>query len=168
MPRDDEDTQKLLCAKFTGEKGQVFTQWSKDFLDATEELGDEDASLAMQYLGLAPAPTSAAMVRRRDARNRKSYACLLRHIADESLKAVIRAEAPRHGRNAWLIIERECAESTSSNTVNAKILEWHGLTIAKDVGVHDHRQRRPVDINVSVHTPQRGQSTASVETRRVC
>ena len=75
MPRDDEDTQKLLCAKFTGEKGQVFTQWSKDFLDATEELGDEDASLAMQYLGLAPAPTSAAMVRRRETASRTLAFC---------------------------------------------------------------------------------------------
>ena len=45
-----------LCRKFNGVKGPAFASWSKEYLDACEEKGDQDASFTMQYLGLAPIP----------------------------------------------------------------------------------------------------------------
>ena len=54
--RDDySEGLKLLCRKFNGQKGPAFTSWKKEYLDACEEKGDQDASYSMQYLGLAPA-----------------------------------------------------------------------------------------------------------------
>ena len=134
--RDDcSEGLKLLCRKFNGQKGPAFTSWKKEYLDACEEKGDQDASYSMHYLGLAPAAgLTPAQVARRNTRQRESYGCLMRHIDDESLKATLRAQALRQGREAWQTLERECAEPTSALMVNAKILEWHSLTVAKDVG----------------------------------
>lgn len=73
-----------------------------------------------------------------------TYASLLQHIDDESLKAVIRAEAGplavnvqdrSNGRVAWQVILRECQEPASALHINTKILEYNGLTMPKDVGI---------------------------------
>ena len=77
MPKNDEDGPRLACDKFFGGKGAEFTAWSKEFLDAADGVGDEEASYAQQYLGLAPPPTNAAGTKRCDARNRGSYSWLL-------------------------------------------------------------------------------------------
>ena len=45
------------------------------------------------------------------------------------------SERQRNGREAWRILERECGEPTSALHINKKVLEWHGLTMAKDVGI---------------------------------
>ena len=100
-----------------------------------ESYGDEDATYTMQYTGMAPAAgLTPAKTRWCAERNRKSYGLLLRHIDDEGLKATLRAEALRDGRQAWIVMLRECSEDTSTLNVNTKILEWHQLDIAKDIG----------------------------------
>jgi hypothetical protein len=131
--------------KFAGQRGYQFTEWAKEFLDAAAGKGDEDASWADCYLGQDPqAGLTAVQTRRRTQRRRESYSALLQHMDDDSLKAVIRAEAgplavnPQdrsNGRVAWLVIRRECEEPASALHINTKILEYNGLTILKDVGV---------------------------------
>lgn len=75
-----------------------------------------------------PGPTTQAATRG------ESYSGLLQHISDESLKAVIRAEAGpnavnaadrMNGRTAWLTVERECQEPMSALHVNSKIIEFN-------------------------------------------
>ena len=65
---------------------------------------------------------SAAQTRRRGQNRREAYACILKHVTDDSLKAVIRAEAGpgvanaadrRSGRVAWNVLVRECSEPAS-------------------------------------------------------
>ena len=68
-------------------------------------------------------------------RRREVYASLIALTDCEDLKAVLRNEAQRNGREAWRILERECGEPTSALHINKKVLEWHGLTMAKDVGI---------------------------------
>ena len=140
-----ESQPRLIAAKFAGQRGPQFTEWSKDYLDAATGKGDEDASWTDCFLGQDPqAGLSAAQTRRRTQRRRESYASLLQHIDDESLKAVIRAEAGplavnvqdrSNGRVAWQVILRECQEPASALHINTKILEYNGLTMAKDVGI---------------------------------
>jgi len=140
-----ESQPRLIAAKFAGQRGYQFTEWAKEFLDAAAGKGDEDASWADCYLGQDPqAGLNAAQLRRRTQRRRESYSALLQHIDDDSLKAVIRAEAgplavnPQdrsNGRVAWLVLQRECDEPASALHINTKILEYNGLTILKDVGV---------------------------------
>jgi hypothetical protein len=140
-----ESQPRLIAAKFAGQRGSQFTQWAREFLDAAAGKGDEDASWADCYLGQDPqAGLSGAQTRRRTQRRRESYSALLQHMDDDSLKAVIRAEAgplavnPQdrsNGRVAWLVIQRECDEPASALHINTKILEYNGLTIHKDVGV---------------------------------
>lgn len=102
------------------------------------------------YLGTDPqGGLPPAGVRRRTVRRRECYGTLLMHISDESLKAVIRAEAgpnapnpadrrnKRNGRTAWLTLERECSDPASTLHVNMRIMEFNGLTIAKDVGISE-------------------------------
>ena len=109
--RDKDDAPRLLCRKFSGEKGPAFTKWRKEFLDAAEAKGDQDASWAMCYLGLDPqAGLNATQTGRRSMRRRETYGALIVHQEDESLKDTLRAEGNRNGRDAWLVLERECAE----------------------------------------------------------
>ena len=107
------------------------------WLDAAEGHGDEDASWAETALGTDPGPggLTPAQTRRRTVRRREVYASLIALTDCEDLKAVLRDEAQRNGREAWRILERECGEPTSALHMNKKILEWHGLTMAKDVGI---------------------------------
>ena len=140
-----ENLPKLLTERFAGQRGVAFTNWSKAFLDAAVGKNDEDASWAECLLGTDPqAGLSAVQNRRRSQRRRETYAAVLQHVSDESLKAVIRAEAgPQaanandrlNGRVAWQVLVRECQEPASALHVNTKILEYHGLTMAKDVGI---------------------------------
>ena len=89
-----ESQPRLIAAKFAGQRGYQFTEWAKEFLDAAAGKGDEDASWADCYLGQDPqAGLNAAQLRRRTQRRRESYSALLQHMDDDSLKAVIRAEA---------------------------------------------------------------------------
>ena len=106
------DKPRLLYDQYHGQRGPLFEAWRKPFLDAAEGKGDDDASYAECYLGTDPqGGLTAAQVRRRAVRRRESYAMLIQHMTDESLKAVIRAEAgpnapnpidQRNGRTAWL------------------------------------------------------------------
>ena len=89
-----------------------------------------------------PLPKRAAVPNADGKATRLSYSIC--HMDDDSLKAVIRAEAgplavnPQdrsNGRVAWLVIQRECDEPSSALHINTKILEYNGLTIQKDVGV---------------------------------
>ena len=136
MTAKADPDDRLLVPKHTGAKGQAFTTWKKPFLDACEGKGDDDGSWTDCFLGTDPqAGLSGAQIRRRTVRRRESYACLLRHLDDESLKDVIRAEAPKNGRQAWLVLERECAEPVSALHINQKVVEINGITIEKDIGI---------------------------------
>ena len=154
MSSSTDSKTRLLVEPFNGQRGPVFTKWAKGYLDAAAggHCGDEDASYAECYLGTDPqAGLSAAQDRRRKQRRRESYSTLLQHISDESLKAVIRAEAGPgaanqadrlNGRTAWLTLERECQEPMSALHINTKIIEFNGLTI----------DRKSTRLNSS-HTP---------------
>ena len=130
----DDDNRGLIAPAFDGQRGPAFTAWSKTFLDAAEGRGNEDFSWADVFRGDdAVGGLSAAQNRRRTQNRREAYASLLKHVTDESLKAVIRAEAGptvavvanrRSGRIAWQAVVRECADPASSLHVNTKILEW--------------------------------------------
>ena len=52
------------------------------------------------------------------------------------LKTDMRTNANGNGKAAWLILERECAETVSSLDDGNKIREWWALTMEKDVGVN--------------------------------
>jgi len=136
MPDDkDGNGPRLLCSRFNGEKGPLYTKWRKEVLDAFEGKGDEDASWAQTILGLDPhAGLTPAQTKRRNQRRRESYSHLMLLIEDEQLKALLRAEAIRNGAQALVVLDRECGEATSALVVNKKVLEWHGLTVKKDVG----------------------------------
>jgi len=138
---------RLLAPLFHGQKGPIFTAWSKGFLDAAEGEGDEDASWAETYLGTDPRiGLSAKSVRLRQVRRREAYSKLLLQIDDEQLKAVIRAEAGpnapavtdrRNGQTAWLTLVRECSDTASTLHVNTLIAEYQNLTVSKDVGISE-------------------------------
>ena len=168
---------RLLVEPFNGQRGPVFTNWAKGYLDAAAGRGDEDASYAECYLGTDPqAGLSNAQDKRRKTRRRESYSTLLQHITDESLKAVIRAEAGpsaanaadrMNGRTAWITIERECQEPMSALHVNSKILEFNALTMMKDVGVNESSiiefSRICVDKNADLPAPNRVSDDALTE-----
>ena len=76
------------------QKGQVFEEWLKEFLDAAGGEGDEDASWADRFLGNDPrVGLTAAQQRRRQEGNRKAVSNMLAVIPDKAMKAVIRADA---------------------------------------------------------------------------
>ena len=141
------DKPRLLYDQYHGQRGPLFEAWRKPFLDAAEGKGDDDASYAECYLGTDPqGGLTAAQVRRRAVRRRESYAMLIQHMTDESLKAVIRAEAgpnapnpidQRNGRTAWLTLVRECSDPASTLQTNTRIAEFNALTILKDVGISE-------------------------------
>ena len=137
MPDDEERTGiRLICQKFSGKKGPEYTRWRKEMLDAAEGKGDEDASWAQTLLGTDPqAGLTPAQNKRRTVRRRESYAQLVALIEDDQLKALLRAEALRNGRQAMIVLDRECQEPMTPLARNKKILEWHSLSIEKDVGI---------------------------------
>ena len=49
-----ESQPRLIAAKFAGQRGPQFTEWSKDYLDAATGKGDEDASWTDCFLGQDP------------------------------------------------------------------------------------------------------------------
>ena len=71
---DAQDGPRLLVKKYGGRRGAEYTRWRKEFLDALEGKGDDDASLAMTALGTdSQAGLSPAQVKRRDKRRRDLY-----------------------------------------------------------------------------------------------
>ncbi len=179
MSSSTDSKTRLLVEPFNGQRGPVFTKWAKGYLDAAAggHCGDEDASYAECYLGTDPqAGLSAAQDRRRKQRRRESYSTLLQHISDESLKAVIRAEAGPgaanqadrlNGRTAWLTLERECQEPMSALHINTKIIEFNGLTMLKDVGINEQSiiefSRICVEKNADLPAPNRFSDDALTE-----
>ena len=147
MSTNKDDKSFLIAPLFDGQRGPMFLAWSKKFLDAAEGKGNEDFSYADVFRGDDNAGgLSAAQTRRRGQNRREAYACILKHVTDDSLKAVIRAEAGpgvanaadrRSGRVAWNVLVRECSEPASALHINTKILEWHALSLAKDVGISE-------------------------------
>ena len=143
MPRDDDDTERLLCRKNAGKRGQVFEEWLKEYLDACGAKGDEDASWEDTFLARDQrAGLSAAALKRGVRRNREAVASLIQHQDDKSLKAVLRAEAKglpapytADARVAMAVLRRECGRPDDGLTEQAREAEWHGFTIAKNVGV---------------------------------
>ena len=96
---EDKTAIRLVCPKFSGNKGKEFTAWKRPYLDGCYLKGDDDASYTECYLGTDPqAGLSAAQLRRRAVRRRESAYFLIMHIEDESLKEVLReVRARRHG-----------------------------------------------------------------------
>ena len=91
---DDTNDKRLMCPKFNCQKGEAFDRWAKLFLDAADGKGDEEASWADTFLGNdTTVGLSAVQMKKRVTRNREAVASLLYHLDDESMKAVIRAEA---------------------------------------------------------------------------
>ena len=90
----DSETRYKLCRDMPMEKGPIFEEWLKEFLDAAGGEGDDDASWAQTLEATdRRAGLSAAEMRRRVVRNRKATAKLLELIPDKDLKAEIRAQA---------------------------------------------------------------------------
>ena len=140
-----DDGPHLLTPKYHGQRGPLFENWKVAFLDACAGKGDNVASFAECFLGLDPqAGLNNAGIALRKVRRRESYSMLMRHLSDPSLSDVIRTEAGPNavnpadrlnGRTAWQVLERECGDPTSTLNINVLILEWHSLSIAKDVGL---------------------------------
>ena len=64
---------RLVCPKFSGNRGPEFTIWKKEFLDGCYLKGDEDASYTECYLGTDPqGGLTPAQDRRRKTRRRES------------------------------------------------------------------------------------------------
>ena len=121
MSREDDNRPRLLTRLYDGQQGERFELWKKEWLDAAEGKGDEDASWAQTALGTDPqVGLTPAQVRRRVTRRREVYSSLLTHMTDVTLKSVIRAEANRNGRSAMQILERELGVPTSGLEVVAK------------------------------------------------
>ena len=153
MSTNKDDKSFLIAPLFDGQRGPMFLAWSKKFLDAAEGKGNEDFSYADVFRGDDNAGgLSAAQTRRRGQNRREAYACILKHVTDDSLKAVIRAEAGpgvanaadrRSGRVAWNVLVRECSEPASALHINTKILEWHAgrVTLRRGSSLGLARQR---------------------------
>ena len=114
----DEDKNHLICKTYPGGRGPHYDRWERQMLDAFDGKGDEDSSWAETLQGLdQQAGLSGAQSRRRGQRRRESYSYLLRLQEDEGLKSILRAEANRNGREALLILRRECKDpATALNT----------------------------------------------------
>ena len=70
---------------------------------------------------------------------REAYSALMEALDKDScrdLKTDLRTNANGNGKAAWLILERECAETVSSLDDGNKIREWWQLTMEKDVGIN--------------------------------
>ena len=134
----DKDGPRLIYEKYDGRRGPEYTEWRKGFLDACEGKGDEDGSWADTLQGLDPqVGLSAAQNRRRAQRRRESFSCIMQHITDSALKDVLRAESNKNGYQALRVLDRECREHASDLSISSKVLEWHALTMAKDVGISE-------------------------------
>ena len=78
---DSTTTKYKLCRDLPEQKGPIFEEWYKDFMDASGGEGDEDASWAQTFAGTdRRAGLTAAEQRRRVVRNRKAVAKLLEVI----------------------------------------------------------------------------------------
>ena len=53
---DNVDKKLRICKSHDGSKGPRFTKWKRQWLDAAEGRGDEDASWAETALGTDPGP----------------------------------------------------------------------------------------------------------------
>ena len=97
MSDEKSDGPRLLTAKkHDGSKGAAWEKWKTEYLDAAAGKGDEYASWADVFNGTDPqVGLTAAQVRSRTKRRREAYSNLLLHLADEGLKATIRAEPAR-------------------------------------------------------------------------
>ena len=42
----DDDTRGMIASQFDGQRGPIFTAWSKTYMDAAEGKGNEDFSWA--------------------------------------------------------------------------------------------------------------------------
>ena len=96
--------------------------------------------MAQQFLGQdgPQGGLGAAAVRARNKRRREGYAKLMDALDDDScrdLKKDMRTNARGNGRAAFIILERECSENNSDLDQGAKITEWWGLTVEKDIGI---------------------------------
>ena len=68
----------------------------------------------------------AAAARARAKRRREAFSELMNSLDDDScrdLKTMIRANANGNGRGAFIILERECGETTSTLDDGAKVAE---------------------------------------------
>ena len=81
----------------------------------------------------------AAAAKARAKRRRCAFSELMNSLDDDScrdLKTMIRANANGDGRGAFIILERECGETTSTLDDGVKVAEWHQLSVEKDVGIN--------------------------------
>ena len=125
--------------KHDGSKGPKYTKWKERFLDDAEGQGDADWSMAACLQGTdgPQGGLGAAAAKARGKRRRMAFSELMNSLDDDScrdLKTMIRANANGNGRAAFIILERECGETTSALEEGVKVAEWHQLSVEKDVG----------------------------------
>ena len=130
MQSNTDQLPRLLCNKYLGGRSPLYNKWEEEMLDAAAGKGDEDASWAQTLLRTDNAVgLTAAQSKRRNQRLRETYSQMVQLQEDESLKALLRAEAQNRGDLALNILRRECRDSRSALSINKKILEWHQLSI---------------------------------------
>ena len=146
MTSSTDSSKYKLCRDLPGQKGPIFEEWYKDFMDASGGEGDEDASWAQTFTGTdRRAGLSAAEQRRRVVRNRKAVAKLLEVIPDKDLKAEIRSSAvnrPAGGPGlttdanvAHQVLVREMRVPFSSGRIQAALTAYNSIAIRTHVGV---------------------------------
>jgi hypothetical protein len=142
------DTRYKLCRDLPAQKGPIFEEWYKEFMDASGGEGDEDASWAQTFAGTdRRAGLTAAEQRRRVVRNRKAVAKLLEVIPDKDLKAEVRSSAvnrPAGGPGlstdanvAHTVLLREMRVPFSSGRIQSALTEYNSIAIRTHVGVSE-------------------------------
>ena len=148
MTSSTDSSKYKLCRDLPGQKGPIFEEWYKDFMDASGGEGDEDASWAQTYAGTdRRAGLTAAEQRRRVVRNRKAVAKLLEVIPDKDLKAEIRSSAvnrPAGGPGlttdanvAHQVLIREMRVPFSSGRIQSALTAYNSIGIRTHVGISE-------------------------------
>ena len=145
---DSTTTKYKLCRDLPEQKGPIFEELYKYFMDASGGEGDEDASWAQTYAGTdRRAGLTATEQRRRVVRNRKAVAKLLEVIPDKDLKAEIRSSAvnrPAGGPGlttyanvAHQVLIREMRVPFSSGRIQSALTAYNSIGIRTHVGISE-------------------------------
>ena len=141
--KDDDDDDKYM-RKNSGRR-EEWDQWSLDYLDRVDGKGSDEASWAQRFLGTdVTIGLSAAQQRKRVQDNREAVSDLIRHQEPEDLKQVIRDAGKNlpgplrsNARLAWQALQAQCQVPVTVLQLQAKIKEWHSLSLVEHVGTHE-------------------------------
>ena len=116
-------------------------EWDPVFRDACAGKGDADGSWLDDLDGTAPSVgLSATQVTRRKTRRREGYAEIMALVPDKfaDLKAAMRGGPNKQLDTAYRILKAHIGTKTTALATQTKLLEWHGMSIIKDVGHSMH------------------------------